>query len=182
MATKKKQAGADAAQLRRMYIDCRYGQMHLISAYPSSGGFNEASPLLLLHTENGSGADFNRYVALLGMDRSVYAPDLPGSGASDAPQGSATINGLAAAVGDLIDQLRLREVDLFACGRSVQIAFELAATRPQDVRRLIVASQQQAAVATAKPLLQLGGDPDQILQQPAAEIVAAIRDFLDGAG
>jgi len=168
----------DSAKLRRLYIDCRYGQMHLTTAYPSSGGFDEASPLVFLHDENGSGADFNECAALLGCDRSVYAPDLPGNGASDAPPGRATVSGLADSVGDLIDQLRLHAVDLFGCGRGAQLAFELAAARPQDVRRLVVAGPQPAA-ATSKPLLQLGSDAARVLAEPADAIVGAIREFLD---
>jgi pimeloyl-ACP methyl ester carboxylesterase len=75
--------------------------------------------------------------------------------------------------------LRLRAVDVFGCGRGAQVAFELAAARPQDVRRLIVAGQQPAA-ATAKPLLQLGTDPARVLAEPAESIAAVIREFLDG--
>lgn len=176
--TKTRRSAGNPAKLRRLYIDCRYGQMHLTTAYPSSGGFDEASPLVLLHDENGTGADFNACAALLGCDRSVYAPDLPGSGASDAPPGRVTASGLADAIGDLIDQLRLREVDVFGCGRGAQLAFELAAARPQDVRRLIVAARQPAA-ATSKPLLQLGVDPASVLAEPAESIAAAIREFLD---
>ena len=127
----------------------------------------------------GNGADFNECAALLGCHRSVYAPDLPGSGASDAPPGRATASGLADAIGDLIDQLRLREVDVFGCGRGAQVAFELAAARPQDVRRLIVAGRQPVA-ATSKPLLQLGVDSARVLEAPADSIAAAIREFLDG--
>jgi pimeloyl-ACP methyl ester carboxylesterase len=181
MATKKRLAEAGAAQLRRLYIDCRYGQLHLTTAYPASGGFDEATPLVFLHAESGRGADFNGCAALLGVDRSVYAPDLPGSGASDAPPGRATVAGLAAAIGDLIDQLRLRQVDLVGCGRGALIACELAATRPQDVRRLILAGTQQPVAATSKPLLRLGDDPDRVLTAPAPEIVAEIRAFTDGA-
>jgi pimeloyl-ACP methyl ester carboxylesterase len=179
MTRKKRQGVKDAANLRRLYIDCRYGQMHLTTAYPSSGGFGEASPLVFLHDEEGSGADFNDCAALLGRDRSVYAPDLPGSGASDSPPGRVTASGLADAIGDLIDQLRLREVDVFGCGRGAQVAFDLAAARPQDVRRLIVSCQQPAA-ATSKPLLQLGADPASVLAEPPESVVAAIREFLDG--
>ena len=179
MTTRKRRAGKDAAKLRRLYIDCRFGQLHLTTAYPASGGFDEAAPLVFLHGETGSGADFNHCAALLGCDRSVYAPDLPGSGASDAPQGRVTVSSLAAAVGDLIDQLRLREVDVFGCGRGAQVAFELAVARPQDVRRLIVAGPKPAA-ATSKPLLQLGADPARVLGEPAESVVAAIREFLDG--
>ena len=158
MATKKLQR-AEPAQLRRLYVDCRFGQLHLSAAYPQSGGFDERTPLVLLHADGGTGADFSACAARLGTDRSVYAPDLPGCGASDGPPGRATIAQQAAGIADLLDQLQLREVDVLGCGRGVAVAFELAAARPQDLRRLIVAAQQQSVAATARPLLQLDGDP-----------------------
>ncbi len=178
MTAKKRRAEPGAARLRRLYIDCRFGQMHLATAYPMSGGFDEASPILFLHGEGGAGSDFNPCAALLGVERSVYAPDLPGSGASDAPPGRVTVAGLAEAVGDLIDQLRLHDVNLFGCGRGAQVAFELAAARPGDVSRLIVAGPNPPMGATSKPLLQLAGDPATLLRQPADELVEQIRAFL----
>jgi len=162
-----------------MYIDCRYGQLHLTASYPSSGGFDEASPIVFLHAEDGSGSDFNRCAALLGADRSVYAPDLPGSGGSDAPKGRMAVAGLALAIVDLMEQLRLRRVDVVGCGRGGLVAFELAAARPKDVRRLIVAGSQQPSNAIAQPMLQLGSDPARILENPADPVVAEIRAFLD---
>ena len=69
MTAKKRQAASAVARLRRMYIDCRYGQMHLTTAYPASGGFDEATPLVFLHADEGSGADFNGCAALLGTGR-----------------------------------------------------------------------------------------------------------------
>ena len=179
MATSKRQPASAPARLRRMYIDCRYGQLHLTTAYPASGGFDEASPILFLHAEDGSGADFNRCAALLGSDRSIYAPDLPGSGASDAPKGRMAVAGLALAVVDLLDNLRLRRVDLVACGRGALIAFELAATRPSEVRRLVVAGAQEPAAALPQPLLQLSSDPGYVLAEAANAVVAEIRGFLD---
>ena len=32
--------------LRKMYVDCRYGQLHVHTAFPSSGGFDELTPLV----------------------------------------------------------------------------------------------------------------------------------------
>src|SRR5688572_32429812 len=65
MATKKRPLASAPARLRRMYIDCRYGQLHLATAYPASGGFDEAAPVVFVHAEDGTGADFNRCAALL---------------------------------------------------------------------------------------------------------------------
>jgi pimeloyl-ACP methyl ester carboxylesterase len=179
MATSKRQPANAPARLRRMYIDCRYGQLHLTTAYPASGGFDEATPIVFLHAEDGTGADFNRCAVLLGTDRSIYAPDLPGCGASDAPKGRMAVAGLALAVVDLLDNLRLKRVDLVACGRGAQVAYELAATRPQEVRRLVVAGTQQPAAAVAQPMLLLSPDPGRVLAEPAAAVVAEIRGFLD---
>ena len=177
MKTTRRRANADSAELRRMYIDCRFGQMHLTTAYPPNGGFDECTPLVFLHSDGGTGADFNRCAALLGVDRSVYAPDLPGSGASDGGDGRVNIPGLAGAIADLIDQLRFKAVDLIGIGRGASVAFELAATRPQDVRRLVVAGQP-ATAASSKPLLQLDLDTPALLQSPPAPIVGEIRSFL----
>lgn len=178
MTTTKRRANANSAQLRRMYIDCRYGQMHLTTAYPPNGGFDECTPLVFLHADGGTGADFNRCAALLGLDRSVYAPDLPGSGASDLKDGRATVAGHAGAIGDLIDQLRLKQVDLVGFGRGSAVAFEIAASRPQDVRRLVVTGEP-ATAASSKPLLQLGADTTRLADLPVGPVVAEIRGFLD---
>ncbi len=179
MATKKRQAASAPARLRRMYIDCRYGQLHLATAYPASGGFDEAAPIVFLHAEDGTGADFNHCAALLGTDRSVYAPDLPGSGGSDAPKGRMSVANLALAVVDLLEQLRQRRVDLVAAGRGALVAYELAATRPQEVRRLVVAGSQEPAAAIPQPLLPLSPDPARVLEDPADALAAEIRGFLD---
>jgi pimeloyl-ACP methyl ester carboxylesterase len=181
MATKKRQPAIALARLRRIYIDCRYGQLHLATAYPSSGGFDEATPLVFLHAEDGTGADFNRCAELLGTDRSVYAPDLPGSGASDAPKGRMAVAGLALAIVDLVEQLRLRRIDLVGCGRGALVAFELAATHPQAVRRIVVAGTQQPATAIPQPMLQLSPDPARVLEEPADAVAGEIRAFLDRA-
>ena len=179
MATIKRQAASAPVRLRRMYIDCRYGQLHLATAYPASGGFDEAAPILFLHAEDGTGADFNRCAALLGTDRSVYAPDLPGSGSTDAPKGRMAVAGLALAVVDLLEQLRLKRVDLVGAGRGALVAYELAATRPQDVRRLVIAGNQEPSTQLPQPMLQLSPDPARILEEPADALAAEIRSFLD---
>jgi pimeloyl-ACP methyl ester carboxylesterase len=179
MATKKRQSASAPVHLRRMYLDCRYGQLHLATAYPASGGFDEAAPIIFLHAEDGTGADFNRCAALLGADRSIYAPDLPGSGGSDAPKGRMATAGLALAVVDLIDQLRLKRVDLIGSGRGALVAYELATTRPQVVRRLVVAGNQQPQVPVAQPMLLVSPDPARMLEEPADGLASEIRTFLD---
>ena len=49
------------------------------------------------------------FMALAGRDRSVYAPDLPGLGESDPPGPQATVADYAAALGDFLDTMRIRQ-------------------------------------------------------------------------
>lgn len=124
--------------VRRSYAECRFGQMHLWTAYPSGGGFDERTPLVCLHHSGGSGRLFAPMLRELGHDRSIYAPDLPGHGSSDAPQGRAGAAELAAAVGDFLDSLRLRQVDVFGYQIGAALATELAIARPQQIRRVML--------------------------------------------
>jgi pimeloyl-ACP methyl ester carboxylesterase len=126
--------------LRKMYVDCRYGQLHVHTAFPSNGGFDELAPLVCIHPGPLSGRVFRPLLGDLGKDRSVYAPDLPGHGESDAPDSPPSMAEYAAAVGDLIDSLRLRQVDLLGWQAGSLVAAELAIARPQQVRRVVLAS------------------------------------------
>ncbi|MGD9843676.1 MAG: alpha/beta fold hydrolase, partial [Steroidobacteraceae bacterium] len=73
--------------IRRSYAETQYGQLHMNTAYPSGGGFDERVPLLCLHPAASSSGYFSTLLPELGRDRSVYAFDLPGYGSSDAPIG-----------------------------------------------------------------------------------------------
>jgi len=125
--------------LRKMYVDCRYGQLHLHTAFPSNGGFDELTPLVCIHPGPLSGNVFRALLSDLGRDRSVYAPDLPGCGESDAPESPPSVADYAAAVGDLLDTLRLRQVDVLGYQAGSLAAAELALARPEQVRRVVLA-------------------------------------------
>jgi pimeloyl-ACP methyl ester carboxylesterase len=130
-------AAAEAVRTRRAYFDFRHGQLHVRTAFPTTGGFDEEATLFCLHGLPGSSRMFSRFLPLIATDRSVYAPDLPGSGESDpAPDGSA--RSLAAAIVDLARDLRIRQIDLLAFEAGRPIATELALTEPALVRRLIL--------------------------------------------
>ena len=124
--------------LRRMYVDCRHGQMHVHTAFPSSGGFDELTPLVCIHPAPGSGRVFRGLIAELGRERSAYALDLPGYGESDAPESPLTVADYAAACVDFLDSLRLRQVDVLGFQGGSQVAVELALARPEQVRRVVL--------------------------------------------
>jgi len=147
-------APAPPPRVRRSYFDCRYGQLHVHHAIPASGGFDEGTPLLCLPGAPGSGRFFLPRLAALGADRSVYAPDMPGSGESDAPAGGAGPRELAAAMGDFLDSMRLRRVDLLAHGEGVAVAAALLAARPESIGRIVVSGAEPAGIS-GRPVLRI---------------------------
>lgn len=157
--------------VRRSYAECRFGQMHLWTAYPSGGGFDERTPIICLHHGGGSGRFFAPVLRELGRDRSVYAPDLPGHGVSDAAKGKAGVADLAAAVGDFLDSLRLRAVDVFGYQLGAQIAAELAIARPQQVRRVMAwalpsyTAQERAAPSQQTMTLGMRDDGADVIEE-----------------
>jgi pimeloyl-ACP methyl ester carboxylesterase len=161
-------------RVRRSYFDCRYGQLHVHHAIPASGGFDEAPPLLCLPGAPGSGRFFLPRLAALGTDRSIYAPDLPGCGESDPPPPGAGASELAAALGDFLDSMRLRRVDLLAHGTGTAVAAALLAQRGPAIGRLAVSGAEPAGLS-GHPLLRLeldgSGEPDE-------SQVAELKGFL----
>lgn len=138
MPRNKSEPDSPAVHVRRMYVDCRHGQMHLRTAFSGNGGFDELTPLVCLHQSPMSGRVFERFMPLMGTDRTVYAPDTPGFGESDPPPAQPAIADYAAAIGDFLDHLRLRRVDLLGYHTGAAIAAELAIARSEQVRRVVM--------------------------------------------
>jgi pimeloyl-ACP methyl ester carboxylesterase len=132
-------AGAEP-RVRRGYFECRYGQLHVHNAIPPGGGFEEGTPLLCLHHTAGSGRLYERFLTLAGSDRSVYAPDTPGFGESDPPPTRPTIAEYAAVIGDFLDTMRFRQIDVLGYQAGAMMAAELAIARPEQIRRVVMVS------------------------------------------
>jgi pimeloyl-ACP methyl ester carboxylesterase len=125
-------------RLRRAYFESRYGQLHVHNAIPAGGGFDEQTTLICLHASSATGRSFLELSKLLGPSRSVYSPDTPGCGESDPPPKQLSILGYAEALGDFIDSMRFRQIDLLGVHAGAAMAIELALSRPKVVRRIVI--------------------------------------------
>ena len=141
------------ANLRRAYFDCRYGQLHVRTAFPAGGGFDERATVVVLHDASVNSASLLPWLRELGQDRSVYAPDFPGHGESDGPDGvageAAAFAVAAAAVLDLCADLRVRAIDLVAVGTAGEVARRVASARVGLVAR-VVEVQNDATVSAVR--------------------------------
>lgn len=146
-------------RLRRAYYDCRYGQLHLHNAIPSGGGFDELTSVLCVHGSSETARAFVPILGVLGLERSVYAPDLPGYGESDPSREQSPVEAGVSALADFLDSMRIRSVDLVARGDGAEIAQRLAKQRGAGVRKVVVLTAAEAASADLpqKLLATLGG-------------------------
>jgi len=171
-------------RLRRAYFDCRCGQLHMRYAIPGGGGFDEATTLLCIPGAPGTGRFFAPLLLPLGRDRSVYAPDLPGCGESDGPEGMTAV-ATAEALGDFLDSMHVRHVDLLAHENGVAVATALLQQRPAQIGRVVLSPDTDAVRSEARNLrhpslvidlraaderVRGGGEPEQQAAQ--------LREFL----
>ena len=124
--------------IRREYLDCRFGQIHLRIGRPPVAAAHR--PIVCFHLSPVSGAIYDTLLAELAQDRVALAPDTPGYGASDAPGQAPLIEDYAAAMGDMLEQLGVDEVDCIGFHTGSKIAIELALQRPRCVRHLLLIS------------------------------------------
>jgi pimeloyl-ACP methyl ester carboxylesterase len=158
---------AHAVRTRRAYFDCRFGQLHVRTAFPTTGGFDEQVTLFCLHADQSSSRAFIRFLPEVADVRSVYAPDLPGMGESD-PSPASGVSEAAGAVSDLADDLRLRRIDVLGVHTGALVALHLAAARAELVRRLVLVGVSSA-------------DPLPAIRQPTL-VMRTRLDAPDGTG
>jgi pimeloyl-ACP methyl ester carboxylesterase len=180
-ASPSRPPAAGRPRVRRGYFECRYGQLHVHNAIPAGGGFEEGTPLLCLHPSPLSGRAFARFLAVAGAGRSVFAPDLPGFGDSDPPPAGAGVAEHAAAIGDFLDTMRLRHLDLLGHQFGALVAAELAATRPAQVRRLVLVSPPGADGVEPPPPAADGSHLAEEWRRAAAYCGAGAAPELVGA-
>jgi pimeloyl-ACP methyl ester carboxylesterase len=171
---------AGEVRVRRAYFESRYGQLHVHHVMPAGGGFDEATTVLCIPGAPGSGRAFYSLLPLLGRDRSVYAPDLPGAGESDAgPPGAGAIE-LANGLADFLDSMRFRRVNIIAHGGGGPVAAALIEARRALVGKLVLSASGTVATPPGLAVLQLelGLGSETGAGFVAESAVQRLKDFL----
>jgi pimeloyl-ACP methyl ester carboxylesterase len=172
-----------AVRTRRAYFDCRFGQLHVRTAFPATGGFDEQVTLFCLHAIDASSRTFSRFLPELADVRSVYAPDLPGYGESD-PSPTRSIAEAATAIADLANDLRLRQIDLLGVHYGAGVALELAAARPELVRRLVLVgvptAERLAVVKQQRLVVDVAEHGHDLFAAAPPPLAKQISEFLSG--
>lgn len=123
----------------RFYVDGPYGQLHVRDARPASS-HGQKPPLICFHQSPISGGQFRLFQQVMAVDRRVLCPDTPGYGNSDSPSALPTMANYSAAMAVMLERTNLRGVDVLGFHTGSQIAVELAASRPDLVRRVVLSS------------------------------------------
>ena len=145
--------------MRRAYATTQFGQVHLRFLDPRERGRpaleeDGTPPLLCLHPFPYSGSFFGTIAPLLGERRLVCAPDCPGFGGSDAPERMLSMEELATAMLEAVEnsgEFGAKAIDLMGFHSGCLLAVEMARLKPGRVRRIVLVDvpyftpEQQAA-------------------------------------
>lgn len=168
--------------VRRAYAAGRFGQLHYRIARPEqdTGPHAGKPPLVCLHLSPMSGRIYEVFASAMGADRMVIAPDTPGFGDSDPPPAAPTIDDYAAAMGELLDALGLRGVDVMGYHTGSETATALALARPDQVRKLVLIS---APIFTADELAEFRAHyAHEVVREDGAHLVRKWKAHLRWAG
>ncbi len=126
---------------RGVYADAPTGQIHMQMVTPDTD--TGKAPFVIFHPNPYSGVYFSYLLEELGKDRVAIAPDTPGYGNSTKPPAPLTMAEIGEAMATALENLGYGEngkgkVDVSGYHTGTYIASELAATRPDLVRRVVL--------------------------------------------
>ncbi|MBT5564587.1 MAG: alpha/beta fold hydrolase [Rhodospirillaceae bacterium] len=127
--------------VRGKYADSSSGQVHFHIV--NSAVETDKIPFVIFHPNPYSGLYFSYLLEDLGRDRSALAPDTPGYGNSTKPSAPLSMKELGEAMAAALENLGYGEngkgqVDVSGYHTGAYIATELAAARPDLVRRVVL--------------------------------------------
>jgi pimeloyl-ACP methyl ester carboxylesterase len=176
-----------SVQVVRQYVDGPYGQIHLYDVLPRLPPSQLKTPLICFHQSPVSGLQYQAFQAAMATDRRVICPDTPGFGGSDAPSSAPGIEGYAIALAKGLEELGFGDgslVDVLGFHTGAQICVELAANRPDLVRRQVLSSlallteeeieKNRSVFGGARPLFT---DPEYVGGYYAQQVVDGYDDI-----
>jgi pimeloyl-ACP methyl ester carboxylesterase len=140
-------AAAGEVHFHRQYVDLKYDQIHVLRSTPSvrdkaHEGASGSIPMVCFAPNPASGNYFRLFMAELGTDRVMLAPDYPGLGQSDPVNEALDIAGYAGLMAQTLHALGYGKqrgpVDVCGYHTGAYVAQELAILEPQLVRRVIL--------------------------------------------
>jgi pimeloyl-ACP methyl ester carboxylesterase len=126
------------ASVERQFVRLDYGQLHLRRAEPHAATEVAKPPVLLFHQSPNSSQVFVEFMAELGADRVVIAPDIPGFGDSDLPSEQPDIVFYATVMAELVTALGFAKVQVVGYHTGAAIAIEVAKEHPDLVSALVL--------------------------------------------
>lgn len=127
--------------IRGAYVDVPSGQIHMRIVTPA--GDTDKVPFLMFHPSPGSSISYAYLLEEMGTDRTALAFDTPGFGNSSKPSGPRSIAEYATTMAAALENLGYGaggkgKVDVSGYHTGTVIATELAVTRPDLVRRVVL--------------------------------------------
>lgn len=126
-------------RLVRKFVDGQYGQIHVRIAKPTE---QPNRPLACLHMSPKSGRTFAKFIEQASNDRIAIAHDYPGFGESDPPPDTppVSIEDYAQSLWDVVDALKLGDIDIIGYHTGSEVAAEAARQRPEQVGSIVMIS------------------------------------------
>jgi pimeloyl-ACP methyl ester carboxylesterase len=168
-------SAAPAVRVKRTYVDCRYGQLHMQVAEPTDAAKAVKNPLLCMHPSPASGRYYLDFIGDMGADRIAMAADTPGYGESDRPPNAPPpMEGYSGAFADALQNLGYgkngKKIDLLGYHTGCIIAVDLAIRRPDLVRKLCLVAvpyydtpERQQKLLAGIDRFTYGEEPDHVI-------------------
>ncbi|NED94504.1 alpha/beta fold hydrolase [Phytoactinopolyspora alkaliphila] len=154
-----------------------------IEVFYRENGPKDSLPVLLLHGFPSASHQYRRLMEALGTSYRFIAPDYPGFGRTEAPEGfTYTFDNLAAVVHGFVRKLGLRRFALYMFDFGAPVGFRLAQLDPHAVAGLIVQNANaydDGLSATARHFI-LDATADEI-RRDLLTLQATKSQYLDGA-
>ncbi|MFD0887649.1 alpha/beta fold hydrolase [Streptosporangium algeriense] len=150
-----------------MNIAHRFADVDGVRVFYREAGPADAPTLLLLHGFPSASHQFRRLIDALGDRFHLVAPDYPGFGHTQAPDGFVySFDRLADVVEGFVDRLGLRRFAVYMFDFGAPVGFRLAVRRPELVSALVVQNgnaYEEGLSEQARGFIALGpGQEDQV--------------------